>query len=76
MKAKYNWEPGQPNVKLYVKNLPKTVRREDLEFLFGRYFASDEDAKMYLFSLSFFSACSAQHICVQTDGRTDRQKET
>ncbi|GBB93109.1 hypothetical protein RclHR1_02110008 [Rhizophagus clarus] len=37
--AMKNYEPGQPNSTLYIKNLaPKKVKKEDLEHLFGRYF--------------------------------------
>lgn len=34
-----NYEPGQPKSTLYIKNLaPKKAKKEDLEYLFGRYF--------------------------------------
>ncbi|CAB4484139.1 U11/U12 small nuclear ribonucleoprotein 65 kDa protein [Rhizophagus irregularis DAOM 181602=DAOM 197198] len=37
--AMKNYEPGQPKSTLYIKNLaPKKVKKEDLEYLFGRYF--------------------------------------
>jgi hypothetical protein len=40
-----NYEPGQPKPTLYIKNLaPKKVKKEDLEYLFGRYF----NTKRYL----------------------------
>ena len=40
---KYN--PGQPSKKLYIKNLARQVGAAELEWVFGRYFASDKEAK-------------------------------
>jgi len=35
-----NYTPGEPSSKLYIKNLGKDVDQADLQFVFGRYFAS------------------------------------
>ncbi|XP_015146289.3 RNA-binding region-containing protein 3 [Gallus gallus] len=32
-----NYEPGEPNCRIYVKNLAKQVQEKDLKFIFGRY---------------------------------------
>jgi U11/U12 small nuclear ribonucleoprotein 65 kDa protein len=38
-----NYSPGDPTQKLFIKNLAKGVKQEDLEYIFGRYFESDEE---------------------------------
>ncbi|XP_030913731.1 RNA-binding region-containing protein 3 [Geospiza fortis] len=44
-----NYEPGDPNCRIYVKNLAKQVQEKDLKFIFGRYvdFQSDVERNMF-----------------------------
>ncbi|NWS65988.1 RBM40 protein, partial [Crotophaga sulcirostris] len=44
-----NYEPGEPNCRIYVKNLAKQVQEKDLKFIFGRYvdFQSEEERNMF-----------------------------
>lgn len=41
------YTPGNPNKKLFVHNLPGTVKKEDLEYIFGRYFKDEETMRRY-----------------------------
>lgn len=40
-----NYQPGQPSKKLYIKNLSKDTTEEDLRFIFGRFFPTDQDVE-------------------------------
>uniref|UniRef100_A0A8C6Z0R0 RNA-binding region-containing protein 3 n=1 Tax=Nothoprocta perdicaria TaxID=30464 RepID=A0A8C6Z0R0_NOTPE len=44
-----NYEPGDPNCRIYVKNLAKQVQEKDLKFIFGRYvdFESEMERNMF-----------------------------
>ncbi|XP_061489840.1 RNA-binding region-containing protein 3 isoform X2 [Rhineura floridana] len=44
-----NYEPGEPNCRIYVKNLSKQVQEMDLKFIFGRYvnFSSETERIMF-----------------------------
>ncbi|XP_061316847.1 RNA-binding region-containing protein 3 isoform X3 [Pezoporus flaviventris] len=44
-----NYEPGDPNCRIYVKNLAKQVQEKDLKFIFGRYvdFQSEMERNMF-----------------------------
>ncbi|XP_053247564.1 RNA-binding region-containing protein 3 [Podarcis raffonei] len=44
-----NYEPGEPNCRIYVKNLSKQVQERDLKFIFGRYvdFSSETERIMF-----------------------------
>nr|XP_009667635.1 PREDICTED: RNA-binding protein 40 [Struthio camelus australis] len=44
-----NYEPGEPNCRIYVKNLAKQVQEKDLKFIFGRYvdFQSETERNMF-----------------------------
>ncbi|XP_060088277.1 RNA-binding region-containing protein 3 [Heteronotia binoei] len=44
-----NYEPGDPNCRIYVKNLSKQVQEKDLKFIFGRYvdFSSETERIMF-----------------------------
>ncbi|XP_075689481.1 RNA-binding region-containing protein 3 [Rhinoderma darwinii] len=44
-----NYEPGEPNCRLYVKNLSKQVTEKDLKFMFGKFidFSSDTEKNMF-----------------------------
>ena len=43
-----NYSPGNPSSRLYVKNLSKTVKENDLKYIFGRYvlWTSEEERNM------------------------------
>ncbi|NWT45566.1 RBM40 protein, partial [Chroicocephalus maculipennis] len=43
------WFPGDPNCRIYVKNLAKQVQEKDLKFIFGRYvdFQSEVERNMF-----------------------------
>uniref|UniRef100_A0A2R9AAI1 RNA-binding region-containing protein 3 n=1 Tax=Pan paniscus TaxID=9597 RepID=A0A2R9AAI1_PANPA len=36
-----SYEPGEPNCRIYVKNLAKHVQEKDLKYIFGRYIMFD-----------------------------------
>eukprot|EP01114_Cavostelium_apophysatum_P022750 TRINITY_DN8337_c0_g1_i1.p1 TRINITY_DN8337_c0_g1~~TRINITY_DN8337_c0_g1_i1.p1 ORF type:complete len:404 (-),score=104.73 TRINITY_DN8337_c0_g1_i1:699-1910(-) len=40
-----SFDAGTPSNKLFIKNLGKNVLKSDLEFIFGRYFETDEDMR-------------------------------
>ncbi|XP_074044401.1 RNA-binding region-containing protein 3-like isoform X1 [Macrotis lagotis] len=44
-----SYEPGDPNCRIYVKNLAKQVGENDLKFIFGRYvdFSSETERIMF-----------------------------
>ncbi|XP_006884539.1 PREDICTED: RNA-binding protein 40-like [Elephantulus edwardii] len=44
-----SYEPGEPNCRLYVKNLAKHVQEKDLKYIFGRYvdFSSETERIMF-----------------------------
>ncbi|KAM3915518.1 RNA-binding region-containing protein 3 isoform 1-T2 [Leptodactylus fuscus] len=44
-----NYEAGEPNCRLYVKNLSKLVTEKDLKFIFGKFidFSSDNEKNMF-----------------------------
>ncbi|XP_056379401.1 RNA-binding region-containing protein 3 isoform X2 [Hyla sarda] len=44
-----NYDPGEPNCRLYVKNLAKQVTEKDLKFIFGKFidFSSDTEKNMF-----------------------------
>ncbi|XP_077133497.1 RNA-binding region-containing protein 3-like [Ranitomeya variabilis] len=44
-----NYDPGEPNCRLYVKNLSKQVTEKDLKFIFGKFidFSSGTEANMF-----------------------------
>lgn len=43
-----NYSTGDPSTRLYVKNLSKSVKNEDLKYIFGRYvsWTSEEERNM------------------------------
>ncbi|XP_069088518.1 RNA-binding region-containing protein 3 isoform X2 [Pleurodeles waltl] len=43
------FDPGEPNCRIYVKNLSKQVQEKDLKFIFGRYvdFSSETESIMF-----------------------------
>lgn len=43
-----NYTPGEPTPKLFIKNLAKGVKQEDLEYIFGRYFGTQEEMQELL----------------------------
>ncbi|XP_047502943.1 RNA-binding region-containing protein 3-like isoform X2 [Penaeus chinensis] len=48
-----NYKAGDPTVKLYIKNLAKTVTEEDLKHIYGRYvfWQNDEEAETFTIRL-------------------------
>ncbi|XP_029473591.1 RNA-binding region-containing protein 3 [Rhinatrema bivittatum] len=44
-----HYQPGDPNCRIYVKNLGKQVQEKDLKFIFGRYvdFSSETEKIMF-----------------------------
>lgn len=44
-----NYDPGEPTVRLYIKNLAKQVEEKDLRYIFGRFidFQSENDRNMF-----------------------------
>uniref|UniRef100_A0A8C5Q548 RNA-binding region-containing protein 3 n=1 Tax=Leptobrachium leishanense TaxID=445787 RepID=A0A8C5Q548_9ANUR len=44
-----NYGPGEPNCRLYVKNLAKQVEEKDLKFIFGRFidFSNETEKNMF-----------------------------
>jgi len=39
------YDPGTPSSRLFIRNLPSDLGRSELEYIFGRYFESDEAMK-------------------------------
>ncbi|ROT65826.1 RNA-binding region-containing protein 3 isoform X1 [Penaeus vannamei] len=48
-----NYKAGDPTIKLYIKNLAKTVTEEDLKHIYGRYifWQNDEEAETFTIRL-------------------------
>eukprot|EP01120_Amphizonella_sp_Union-15-10_P014751 TRINITY_DN7274_c0_g1_i1.p1 TRINITY_DN7274_c0_g1~~TRINITY_DN7274_c0_g1_i1.p1 ORF type:complete len:162 (+),score=35.68 TRINITY_DN7274_c0_g1_i1:255-740(+) len=42
------YSPGVPSTKLYIKNISDAASQSDLEYIFFRYFSTDEEAKSQL----------------------------
>ncbi|XP_075792744.1 RNA-binding region-containing protein 3 [Pelodiscus sinensis] len=46
-----NYEPGDPNCRIYVKNLSKQVQEKDLKFIFGRYVDFQSETERIMFDI-------------------------
>ncbi|XP_062991616.1 RNA-binding region-containing protein 3 [Elgaria multicarinata webbii] len=46
-----NYEPGDPNCRIYVKNLSKQVQEKDLKFIFGRYIDFSSETERIMFDI-------------------------
>uniref|UniRef100_A0A8C8R8X2 RNA-binding region-containing protein 3 n=1 Tax=Pelusios castaneus TaxID=367368 RepID=A0A8C8R8X2_9SAUR len=46
-----NYEPGDPNCRIYVKNLAKQVQEKDLKFIFGRYVDFQSESERIMFDI-------------------------
>uniref|UniRef100_A0A8D0GWI4 RNA-binding region-containing protein 3 n=1 Tax=Sphenodon punctatus TaxID=8508 RepID=A0A8D0GWI4_SPHPU len=46
-----NYEPGDPNCRIYVKNLAKQVQEKDLKFIFGRYIDFSSETERIMFDI-------------------------
>ncbi|XP_074858424.1 RNA-binding region-containing protein 3 [Carettochelys insculpta] len=46
-----NYEPGDPNCRIYVKNLSKQVQEKDLKFIFGRYVDFHSETERIMFDI-------------------------
>ncbi|XP_032647753.1 RNA-binding region-containing protein 3 [Chelonoidis abingdonii] len=46
-----NYEPGDPNCRIYVKNLSKHVQEKDLKFIFGRYVDFQSETERIMFDI-------------------------
>lgn len=46
-----SYEPGEPNCRIYVKNLAKHVQEKDLKFIFGRYVDFSSDTQRIMFDI-------------------------
>ncbi|XP_042675702.1 RNA-binding region-containing protein 3 [Centrocercus urophasianus] len=46
-----NYEPGEPNCRIYVKNLAKQVQEKDLKFIFGRYVDFESELERNMFDI-------------------------
>nr|XP_060630008.1 RNA-binding region-containing protein 3 [Anolis sagrei ordinatus]XP_060630009.1 RNA-binding region-containing protein 3 [Anolis sagrei ordinatus]XP_060630010.1 RNA-binding region-containing protein 3 [Anolis sagrei ordinatus] len=46
-----NYEPGDPNCRIYVKNLSKQVQEKDLKFIFGRYVDFSSEVERIMFDI-------------------------
>lgn len=44
-----NYDPGEPNSRLYVKNLAKKVTEKDLRFIFSRYINTNNELEKNMF---------------------------
>lgn len=48
-----NYSRGTPSLRIYIKNLSKTVTEYDLRYIFGRYVIPvSEDASQYVYLLA------------------------
>ena len=48
-KAFANYAYGDPNSKLFIRNLPKDSTEEDILKIFGCFFDNDDEAKRFFF---------------------------
>ncbi|XP_062962330.1 RNA-binding region-containing protein 3 isoform X3 [Cynocephalus volans] len=46
-----SYEPGEPNCRIYVKNLAKHVQEKDLKFIFGRYVDFSSEMQRIMFDI-------------------------
>ncbi|XP_037008920.2 RNA-binding region-containing protein 3 [Artibeus jamaicensis] len=46
-----SYEPGEPNCRIYVKNLAKHVQEKDLKFIFGRYVDFSSETQRIMFDV-------------------------
>ncbi|KAM7054058.1 RNA-binding region-containing protein 3 isoform 2-T3 [Molossus nigricans] len=46
-----SYEPGEPNCRIYVKNLAKHVQEKDLKFIFGRYVNFSSETQRIMFDI-------------------------
>ncbi|KAM4872753.1 RNA-binding region-containing protein 3 isoform 1-T2 [Thomomys bottae] len=46
-----SYEPGEPNCRIYVKNLAKNVQEKDLKFIFGRYVDFSSETQKIMFDI-------------------------
>ncbi|XP_025852104.1 RNA-binding region-containing protein 3 isoform X4 [Vulpes vulpes] len=46
-----SYEPGEPNCRVYVKNLAKHVQEKDLKFIFGRYVDFSSETQRIMFDI-------------------------
>ncbi|XP_059941863.1 RNA-binding region-containing protein 3 isoform X3 [Mesoplodon densirostris] len=46
-----SYEPGEPNCRIYVKNLAKQVQEKDLKFIFGRYVDFSSETQRIMFDI-------------------------
>uniref|UniRef100_A0A2D4P285 RNA-binding region-containing protein 3 n=2 Tax=Micrurus TaxID=8634 RepID=A0A2D4P285_MICSU len=46
-----NYDPGDPNCRIYVKNLSKQVQEKDLKFIFGRYIDFSSETERIMFDI-------------------------
>uniref|UniRef100_A0A2I3HCB4 RRM domain-containing protein n=1 Tax=Nomascus leucogenys TaxID=61853 RepID=A0A2I3HCB4_NOMLE len=46
-----SYEPGEPNCRIYVKNLAKHVQEKDLKYIFGRYVDFSSETQWIMFDI-------------------------
>ncbi|CAO2599812.1 RNA-binding region-containing protein 3 [Lemmus lemmus] len=46
-----SYEPGEPNCRIYVKNLARHVQEKDLKFIFGRYVDFSSETQRIMFDI-------------------------
>ncbi|XP_075038664.1 RNA-binding region-containing protein 3 [Mixophyes fleayi] len=46
-----SYKPGEPNCRLYVKNLSKQVTEKDLKFIFGRFIDTSSETEKNMFDI-------------------------
>nr|XP_004659128.2 RNA-binding region-containing protein 3 [Jaculus jaculus]XP_044994004.1 RNA-binding region-containing protein 3 [Jaculus jaculus] len=46
-----SYDPGEPNCRIYVKNLARRVQEKDLKFIFGRYVDFSSEAQRIMFDI-------------------------
>ncbi|XP_063508535.1 RNA-binding region-containing protein 3 isoform X6 [Pongo pygmaeus] len=46
-----SYEPGEPNCRIYVKNLAKHVEEKDLKYIFGRYVDFSSETQRIMFDI-------------------------
>ncbi|XP_047581109.1 RNA-binding region-containing protein 3 isoform X1 [Lutra lutra] len=46
-----SYEPGEPNCRIYVKNLAKHVQEKDLKYIFGRYVDFSSETQRIMFDI-------------------------
>lgn len=49
-----NYSPGEPSLRLYIKNLARQVQEKDLRYIFGRFIDKNSEDEKNMFAIQLF----------------------